>query len=441
MDKEEKSRRGFIKGNTLGALGLFLSPGVSDFCSDGYELKSPALVNNRDIPVGRRALIDLREMYRAELFDHFLPNMDRLVIDHEFGGFICDIDTEQKKRISTNKLAWFEGRGIWVYSFLYNHFGKDPKFLDIARKSKDFILKHTPVDHNFWISSFSREGSPLSKSGDIFGDLYISEGLAEYAKASQEDEYFILARKIFLNCFSRYDSVDYQYTGEKISGPRVLNHWMILLWNATQILEYKPDPEIDLLADRCVDAIMNYHFNPDYDLLNVTLSHDLKPIADSRHTQMVSFGLGIQALWMVMFEALRKRDMQLFDRAQTLFKRHVDVSCDHVYGGYFWALDHVDNYTFQLRKALSVHDEVLIGAMCLLEHMPDAWAEKCVFETYKYMKQNFVHPNYAFAVESGDRKMIETNKKGMGIYHHPRQLMLNLLAIDRMIKRRSRTGA
>ena len=28
------------------------------------------------------------------------------------------------KLAHTDKLLWFQGRAMWVYSFLYNHFGK-----------------------------------------------------------------------------------------------------------------------------------------------------------------------------------------------------------------------------------------------------------------------------------------------------------------------------
>jgi N-acylglucosamine 2-epimerase len=252
-------------------------------------------------------------------------------------------------------------------------------------------------------------------------------------RASQDDQWLVLAKKIYLKCFSRYDSEDYELAGEKIKGPRVLNHWMILLRNATQMLELKADPEIEKLADRCVDAILNHHLNPEYNLLNVTLTHDLKPVPGGSYSQTVSFGLAIQALWMIMFEAVRrKKDEALFQKARDLFKRHVDVARDKVYGGYFGVLDNVKTFTFQLNKTLSVQDEVLIGSAFLMEH--DKWAETCFLETHQYVSEKFVRPEYAFAIEGGNRTMTEYGKKSMGIYHHPRQLMFVLLALERMLK-------
>lgn len=390
--------------------------------------------------IGDRSLKQLRDGYRRELFERFIPNMDRLIIDHNLGGFMCDINNENGEQITSSKRAWFEGRGIWVYSFLYNHFGKNPDFLSVARKSKDFILKNLPSNQEFWISSFSREGVPTSGLGDIFGNLYIAEGLLEYSIASNEFKYFDLAKSILLQSVERYDRPDYIYSLEKsIKGPRVLNHWMIILRNCTQMLLYKYDAEIELLAERCVDAIMNYHVDPVLDLLMVTLSHDLKKLPNVEFSEKINFGLAIQTLWIVFFEADRKKDILLFNKAKSLFKRHVDLASDNVYGGYYWSLDELSSATFRLGKTLSLHDEVLIGSMFLIKHSADDWAKETFSKTYEYMQKTFIKSELAFPVESGDRKFDNFSKNGMGIYHHPRQLMLNLLAIEKMNEHNRKT--
>lgn len=416
------SRRDFLKLNSISGLGSIS-------------------LTNKIVQIGETTLLELRKKYHSELFDYFLPNMDKLIIDHDLGGFMCDIDNKNWKQLSSKKRAWFEGRGIWLYSFLYNHFGNDPKYLEVASKSKDFILKHLPTDGGFWNASYTKEGDPLPGPGDIFCNLYIAEGLAEYSKATGEVEYFNLSKKLLLQCVKQYDSKDYIYTPEKsIKGPRVLNHWMIMLYNSTQMLNHKHDSEIEALAKRCVDVIMDDHLNPDWRLLDVTLSHELARLSDPELSQRVSFGLGVQALWMVLSEAVRTKDTKLFNRAQELFRRHVEVAKDNVYGGYYWSIDNVSSYTFKLGKTLSLHDEILVGSLLLIEHQADSWALECFSDTYDYIKKNFIKQDYAFPVENGDRKLINFSDKGMGIYHHPRQLMLNLLSIERIIAREGKVS-
>src|SRR5690349_15312563 len=74
-------------------------------------------------------LPELRQRYRAELFDVFLPFWDAHGIDHEHGGFMCALDHDGT-RVNTHKYLWFQGRGIWVYSHLFNRFGRDPRHLE-----------------------------------------------------------------------------------------------------------------------------------------------------------------------------------------------------------------------------------------------------------------------------------------------------------------------
>jgi N-acylglucosamine 2-epimerase len=443
MKNTGSSRRGFIKQNALTGLGAIL--GNIGSSTAAQTSSGPAIGQSADRKkIGTLSLEQLRDQCKAELFNRFIPNMDSLVIDHQYGGFMCDLDISSRKLLSTNKSAVFEGRGIWTYSFLYNNFGRNPHFLEVARKSKDFVLKHQPKDDSFWIESFTREGVPISGAGNIRSSLYIAEGLAEFSKASGEKQYLELAKKIILSLVAHYDRPDYTYgivSDYKLSGapdilgPRVIGgHWMPFLVTTSQFLEHDADPDIQKLADRCIDAIMKHHLNPDYGLLNECLNHDLSR-PDNAWAQFAYLGHGMETSWMIMAEAVRRKDAELFKSASELFKRTVTVATDPVYGGHFYSLDNVSTHTFKLNKNLWSQEEVLNGTMLLMEHTQDEWARERFSQTYAYIQAKFTHPEYAFVVESGDRTMTNYSKSRAEQYHNPRRLMLNLLALDRMIKR------
>lgn len=384
---------------------------------------------------------ELRDYYRKELFDRFFPNMDRYVVDHEYGGFMTTINSSTGERLSSIKRAWHCGRGSWVYSFLYNNLKADPRYLEIARKSVEFVMKNEPTDGNFWTDSFSREGKPVSSSGDIYGSLFVSEGLAEYAVASNQERYFDKAKAILLDCMRAYDQPDYHYhigylspDAPRIPGTRVLGHWMVFLNSATQILKHGDDPRIRTIADRCVDAIMTHHMNSEYQLLNEGLNHDLS-LPDNEIAQFVYTGHGIETLWMVLHEAIRRKDKALFEQTHQTFKRHCEVARDRVYGGYFRCLDHVDDNRWKVDKVLWLQEEVLIGALCLIEHTDDPWAVECFVETQDYVNRAFVREGDAFWMHAGDRTLSTCPTDRAEHYHHPRHLMYNLLATERMIER------
>jgi hypothetical protein len=82
---------------------------------------------------------------------------------------MCSLDYDGTL-MDTQKNLWFLGRAIWVYSFLYNHFGKAPEFLEVARKTKDFVFKYALQKDGWWAEDLSQEGKVLRPfSGDIEG--------------------------------------------------------------------------------------------------------------------------------------------------------------------------------------------------------------------------------------------------------------------------------
>jgi hypothetical protein len=170
--------------------------------------------------------------------------MERYVIDHELGGFMCNAD-HLGNRVNQNKLSWFEGRGTWVYSFLYNNLARDKKYLEVARRSIEFTLKAKPAGEELWPKELTREGKPVtSAEGEIYGDLFIAEGLAEYSKATGERHYWTMAREILFKCLEIYEGPDYRPTiGQTYLGPgaksfpgaRIQGVWMVVIRLVTSL--------------------------------------------------------------------------------------------------------------------------------------------------------------------------------------------------------------
>lgn len=386
-------------------------------------------------PIGNYTVEQIITQYNTELFSNFLPNMDKFVLDHQYGGFMCDFDISTAQRVSENKRAWYEGRGIWLYSFLYNHLDAKDHYLAIAAKSKDLILPHLPIQDDFFPASFNRKGEKLTNDGDIFANLYIAEGLIEYGIASNTEKYIEIGKELMQKSIALYDNPSYRYSPfDHLSAPRLLNHWMVILRIASRSLEYESDSIIDQVVDRCLDVVLTHHLNADYQLLNEVLTYDLHNTRDE-YAHICNFGVSIQILWMIMYEAERRGDRTLFLQAADMFKRHVTVAKDEVYGGYLGYLNRIDRQNWRVNKILGLHEEILIGSLFLIEHMNDTWAKQCFEETYRYIQDNFVKDDYVFWISSGDRKVDVHQKQRVECYHHPRHLMLNLLSLKRIQKR------
>jgi len=394
--------------------------------------------------IGGKTLQELREQYRYDLLDDYIPFVYQHVVDHEYGGFMCDTDRDGTN-LTTNKRAWYEGRGTWVSSFLYNKIDTDPKHLEVARKSVELTLRLKPEGEAYWPHSFTREGKPTGYTSLVYGDLFIATGLQEYSRAVGDDTYWDMAKDLMLRCLKLYDSPDYGISHGGSSevtprGMRYVGHWMVFLRLASQMLADRDDSEVRGVIDRCLDAVMEKHVSPKYNLLVEELPHDLV-FKKGEQYDSIFLGHGTETLWMVMYEAYRRKDRGLYERAAALFKRQVETAWDDVYGGAFTQLTiDADNdaMTYGTRKVLWLQEEILIGTLFMIEHLGDEWAKHWFEKMYTYVLGKFPLKQYGYPIWilGADQKVtFEKHTERVGNFHHPRHLMLNLLAIDRMIER------
>lgn len=440
------NRRKFFETSS-GGVALCASLAQANSAYSPFNARRNSSLNTRKF--GGFTLKELREQYRGYLFADFLPFLDKYVIDNEHGGFMCNMD-HKGVRVNENKLSWFEGRGIWVYSFLYNNLAREEKYLDVARRSVEFILKSKPQRSELWPKELTREGKQLtSADGEIYGDLFIAEGLAEYSKAVSDRAYWDLARELLFKCLDLYDRTDYRPTiGQTYLGPaarpfpgaRIQGVWMVLIRVITQMLEMRADTEIEKIAARCVDAITKHHYNPNFGLINELLNHDLSR-PDNEYGQLVYTGHCIETLWMLLYEATRLRDEKLFGMLSQWFRRHVEVAWDDVHGGVFRNLQDVERNVWLVDKVLWAQEEVLIGSMFIIERKGSEWAYEMFDKMYSYVREKYPLKRYGsplWMYASNRQASFEAfmkMPKRVENFHHPRHLMLNLLSIERMIKR------
>jgi N-acylglucosamine 2-epimerase len=146
---------------------------------------------------------------------------------------------------------------------------------------------------------------------------------------------------------------------------------------------------------------------------------------------------------MVMAEARRRRDRSLFDQASALFRRHLAVASDHVYGGVFRNLQHVDRHVWLVDKVLWAQEETLIGLLMIMEDTGAGWARKEFERLHEYMVATYplrargiVSPVWIYAADrTVSLEAFGRMPARLENYHHPRFLMLNLLAVERMLGR------
>jgi N-acylglucosamine 2-epimerase len=408
------------------------------------------------------SLLELRQMFYDELFKVQLPFWDRYGIDHEYGGIMCSLDYDGTL-INTDKLMWFQGRAIWVYSFFYTHFGQDPEYLAIARKAKEFVFKYAQQPDGWWAEKLTREGKVIKPfGGDIEGVYFIAEGLQQYAAATKDEKTRELACELLKRLFRYFNRPEFRYSGPdfpelKPDGPcvRPQGTWMLNLGIATQILQSGNDSEIAAIVEQSVNAIINHHYNPQIGLNTEMLFFDFtRPKSEERKSRL---GHCVEVLWMVMDEADRTGNKALWEICAERIHHHLDVGWDHVYGGisqwvnvdqggYQWppetpvgtdfAFRFVGEYNYM--KTLWGMNEVLIATLKVYERTGADWAARYFEMAYQVILKKFSQRRRGFPGYTlfADRHFTpQAHVARQDNYHLLRQLMLNILVLDRWIAR------
>lgn len=442
------SRRHFLKAATTGAAAFAAPIPGSSAVAKRYPPPSDQLTGGN--------LKQLSDAYRVELFDVQLPFWIKNGIDHKLGGFMTALDYDGT-RVNDNKYHWYQGRGIFVHSYIYNHLGRGPQHLEIARKTKGFWLKHAKQDDGFYAVNLSRTGEVVERfNNDVYGMFFLAEGLQEYSAAAGDEEARDMAIALVKKMFAYINAPDFQDKYAPHPGARIQGNWMVALQTVTPILARGPDRELELIADFCVDAILHKHHNPDIGLTNEYRNHDFTPILEERNKSLL--GHCCQCLWMVMDEALRRGDQGMFDLAVRQVRQHLDIGWDHVYGGlpewinvgagdYEWPPMKLPGNRPELRitgekfyyKSMWANQEVLVSTLKIYEHTGAEWAARYFnlaqkVQDEKFSLRRFGLPGYSLGEDRQFTFKPEYHTTRQDNYHPLRRLMMNLRTLERLLR-------
>jgi N-acylglucosamine 2-epimerase len=397
------------------------------------------------------SLAGLRNDYRERLFDSYLPFWHQGGYDSELGGFICHLNDDGSPA-DDEKNIWFQGRAVWVYSFLYNNFGKDRRYLEIAGKTRDFMVEKMYAGDGRWYERVHRDGTVIEGvSSSVYGWLFAAGGLVELYCADGRQEDLDLALESLKAALAVYNDPGYKGVflpgGISTAGIRTQGHSMVLLRLLTRLLSMNPDPELEALAAEQLDLIMNQYYNPEYGISNEYLNHDYSRIPGFED-QMFT-GHSIEVLWMVMYEALRKKDRALFDTACERLRRYLALSWDYIFDGFgsgdffvFGGPQRQQGTNYSV-KTMWLQCEVMLGCMLALEYTGAPWARQWYEKTRAFTLRTVAANDTGVWEQAVDRlgKKISRESyhpKRKGNFHQPRYMMLNMLILDRMIKNRGK---
>ena len=282
---------------------------------------------------------ELTTVYRDGLLHDTVPFWIEHGVDRECGGFMTCLDRDGSV-LSTDKPVWVLGRFTWVLARLFNVVERRAEWLDLAKHGVDFLLKHAFDSDGRCFYSLTRDGRPLRKRRYLFSEVFVTIALAEYARASGDDE--VRQRAVEL-----YRRIIMYYRTPGLLPPKLFPqtrqakaHAMpMILVGTTQVLKEAGDePLYDEVTEQAIHELLKHFVRRDEHVLLENVGPNGERL-DGPEGRLANPGHAIETAWFLMEEARRRDDRALLAEATQILDWSLDIGWDKEYGGIIYFVD------------------------------------------------------------------------------------------------------
>jgi N-acylglucosamine 2-epimerase len=337
----------------------------------------------------------LHRQYRSLLLDGIVPFWSRNGLDAEHGGVLSCM-AEDGTPISGDKYIWSQARWVWVCSALYNLIERRPEFLDWARGTIEFLLKHGRDGQGRWVYHTTREGRIIEGATSIYSDCFVVYGLSEYCRAVPDQELLSLARSTFASICQRIEAPGFAETAPYALPPNRRNHGvpMILTEVASELGRTTGDAAIEAAADDFASRVMRHFVRPQRRCLLEFLDYEYREVAPPEGT-FVMPGHAIESMWFVIHHALRRNDQATIQRAIEVIRWHLELGWDKEYGGLFLGADIEGHPPFMPNSDLKLwwpHTEALYALLLARSLTRERWCDEWYARVHEWSFSHFPMP-------------------------------------------------
>ncbi len=285
----------------------------------------------------------LREQYRASLFDDVVPWWEKHSLDRECGGYYSMLERDGRVW-ATDKYMWMTGRELWMFSHLYNHHEKRSAWLDAARLGADFVRKHAFQPDGKMYFRLTRDGRPRSKVLSIYTELFGAIGVAEFSRAADDEQLWAKAMAMYDFLIPRFGQPsDTPLLGYPIDAEFHLHaHDMCRFTVAWVFNEIRPSQQFEDDLTRSAKSIVDRHWKPELHALLENVAMDGSPMLDLPEGRMFMPGHAIESAWMLLEIARKRGDHALIQTAVDIVLASLEHGWDREYGGLKY-ITNIDN--------------------------------------------------------------------------------------------------
>ena len=369
--------------------------------------------------------------YKRELLENCLPFWLEHSQDKEYGGYFSCLNRDGSV-YDTDKFVWLQGREVWMFAMLYNNVEKNRQWLDCAVQGAEFLKKYGHDENWDFYFSLDRKGNPLVQPYNIFSNTFACMAFAQLAKATGNDEYAQIARRIFGRILERRSNPKGQWC-KAYPRTRPMKDFalpMIICNMALEIEDILEDKSVlEQTIDTCLHEVFDVFYQPELGcMLENVSSEDGSPV-DCFEGREINPGHDLEALWFMMNLGVRRGDKALIEKCVEISLGVIERGWDKEFGGIYYFLDAKGVPQQKLewdQKLWWVHIE---SAIAMLKGYQLTGNEKCLEWFLKldaYLWNNFKDKEYpewfGYLNRRGEVLLPLKGGKWKGCFHVPRGL-------------------
>lgn len=343
----------------------------------------------------------MREKFYDTLMNDFVSFWEEVSPDWKYGGVLCGFDRDGKLFLE-DKSVWQQGRSLWMFSKLYNEFGRKEEWLKIARMIYDFINEHCfNKENNHMYFRVTREGEPLVERRYYFSEAFAIMGYVEFYKATGDAQVKQRALDLFALMYHYYTTPGCFPPKVNPQTRRNKGHSIVMIMlNVCQHMRMIDDnPLYDEVITNSINTICNQFIKEDEKALLETVGPNGERL-NSPEGRLINPGHTMETCWFLMLEAIHRKDKALMEKAIKVNLWALERGWDQEKGGIFYFQDVEGKPVLSLEWDMKLFWPHCEGMIALLysylytgEEIYMQWFEKIADYVYKYFPDEG-HPEW-----------------------------------------------
>lgn len=342
----------------------------------------------------------LNKEFSTVLLDNFVPFWEKYSPDPIYGGVLCGFERDGELFFE-DKSVWQQGRSLWMFSKLYNEFGKKAEWLKIAQSIYNFINDYCFDDNGKMYFRVTRDGKPLVNRRYYFSEAFAVMGYVEYYLATGEEEVKQRAIALFEKMYTYYTTPGYfpAKVNPETRSNRGHSIVMIMLNVAQHMRKIDSKPIYDEIITDSINKIFTLFVKEDEKALFETVGPNGERL-NSPEGRLINPGHCMETAWFIMTEALHRQDDAMMKKAMDITMWSLERGWDNEMGGIFYFQDVENKPVLSLEwdmKLFWPHCEGMIALLYSYQYTKDEKYMDWFMKIKEYVFKHFPdegHPEW-----------------------------------------------